>query len=208
MKIVIFGSTAGTGRHIVEQALAQGHAVAAFARDPAKLNMKHSNLTIVQGDVLNPASVEKAVRGHDAVLSTIGAAAGRSTLRTEGTREIVRAMEKAGVKRFISLSSHGVGDSWDNLTLLLKYVVVPLALRHVFADHEGQERCIRESHLDWTIARPGHLTDGPHTGAYRHGFPHTDKTVKHRISRADVADFMLRQLTDDTYLQKAPSLSY
>ncbi len=209
MKIIIFGATGGTGRKFVEQALEQGHIVTAFARNPAKLDVKNENLQIVQGDVMDSASVERAVQGQDAVLSAIGAPdKSKDPVRSEGTRNIIRAMEQAGIRRFISLSTIGVGDSREMLPFLYKYILVPLFLRHAFADHAIQENYIEQSRLDWTIIRPAALTDGNHTGAYRHGFPVSEKNLKFKISRADVADFMLKQLTDNTYLHKTPGVSY
>ena len=177
MNLLVFGSTGGTGRELLRQALDQGHTVAAFARDPAKIaDLEHANLRMVRGDVLDPAGVESAMAGQDAVLSTIGAGAERTTLREDGTRNIVEAMERTGVKRLICQSSLGVGDSRANLPLFTKYIVVSLFLRHAFADHERQEAVVRQSALDWTIVRPPYLTDGPRTGAYLHGFP-TTQTV-------------------------------
>lgn len=207
MKVAVFGSTGSIGRHLVEQALEQEHMVTAFARDPAKLEIEHANLTAVQGDALDPASVEKAVDGQDAVLCALGAGA-KGAIRTEGTRNIVRAMEKAGVSRLICLSTLGVGDSRDSLNFFWKYIMFGLLLRGAYADHVNQEDAVRESGLDWTLVRPGAFTDGGRTGEYRHGFPSADKTIKAKISRADVADFMLKQLTDRTYLKETPSLSY
>ncbi len=209
MKLIIFGATGGTGRKLVEQALEQGHAVTAFARNPAKLDIKHANLQIVQGDVMNSDSVEQAVQGQDAVLSAIGAPdKSKEPVRSEGTQNIIGAMEKAGIRRFISLSTIGIGDSREMLPFYYKYILVPLFLRHAFADHEVQENYIKESRLDWTIVRPAALTDGNRTGAYRQGFPVSEKNLKLKISRADVADFMLKQLTDDTYLHQTPGVSY
>ena len=209
MKLLIFGSTGGTGRELVKQALAAGHEVTAYARDLAKLgDMAPPRLLVVRGDVLDSAVVEKAVAGHDAVLCAIGAGAGRTTLRENGTRNIVQAMEKAGVRRLICQSSMGIGDSRANLGLLTKYVIVPVFLRHAFADHERQEAVVTASALDWTIVRPPHLKDGPHTGTYRHGFPTTDTGIQGQISRADVADFMLKQLADKTYLHRTVGVSY
>jgi len=207
MKLLIFGSTGSIGRQLVKQALEQGHSVTAFARDPAKVDIRHNNLQVVQGDVMDPASVEKAVPGHDAVLCSLGAGR-KGTVRSEGTQNIIRAMEKAGVLRFICQSTLGVGDSRDNLNVFWKYIMFGLLLRPAYADHVSQENYVRQSRLEWTIVRPGAFTDGEHTGQYRHGFPGTDKTTRLKISRADVADFMLRQLIDDTYLHKAPGLSY
>jgi putative NADH-flavin reductase len=209
MKLLIFGSTGGTGRELLKQALDQGHDVAAFARNVEKLDdINHANLQLVRGDVLDPTSVESAVAGHDAVLCAIGAGAERTTLREDGTRNIVKAMEQAGVQRLICLSSLGVGDSRANLPFFTKYIIVGIFLRHAFADHERQEAIVKRSSLDWTIVRPPHLKDGPHTGTYRHGFPTTDRQIRGGISRADVADFMVKQLTDATYLHQTPEVSY
>jgi putative NADH-flavin reductase len=207
MKLVIFGSTGSIGHQLVAQALEQGHTVTAFARNPAKIEIEHVNLTAVQGDVLDSESVKKAVDGQDAVLCSLGAGA-NGTIRSEGTRNIVRAMEKAGISRFICLSTLGVGNSRANLNLFWKHIMFGLLLRRAYADHISQEDYIKESLLDWTIVRPGAFTDGNCTGVYRHGFPSTDKTIKGKISRADVADFMLKQLTDRMYLHETPGLSY
>ena len=181
--------------------------VTAFARDPVRVDIKHANVQVIQGDVLDPASVEKAVQGYEAVLCSLGAGR-KGTVRSEGTRNIIHAMEKADVRHFICQSSLGVGDSRGNLNVFWKYIMFGLLLRPAYADHVSQENHVKKSRLDWTIVRPAAFTDGERTGQYRHGFPVTDKTTKLKISRADVADFMLKQLTDDTYLHKAPGLSY
>ena len=116
MKLIIFGSTGGTGRQIVAQALEQGHEVTAFARSPEKLDQKHEKLKVVQGNVLDFASLERAIQGQDVVLCTLGLPPmDKSNLRANGTKNIIRAMEKTGVKRFICQSSAGVGDSSDTL---------------------------------------------------------------------------------------------
>ena len=209
MKLLVLGATGGTGRELLRQALDQGHDVVAFARNLDKIgDIGHANLQKVRGDVMDPTVVESAVAGSDAVLCTIGAGANRTTLREDGTRNIVEAMEKTGVQRLICLSSLGVGDSRGNLPFFTKYIIVSVFLRHAFADHERQEAIVRRSALDWTIVRPPHLTDGPQTGTYRHGFPTTDTGIKARISRADVADFMMKQLTNITYLHQTPGVSY
>ena len=209
MKLLVFGATGGTGRELVKQALDAGHLVSAYVRDPAKItNLQHERLRVDNGDVLNSAAVKSAVARQDAILSTIGAGAGRTTVREEGTRNIVESMQETGVKRLVSLSSLGVGDSRSNLGFFTKYIIVAIFLRHAFADHERQEAVVRQSSLDWTIVRPPQLRDGPRTGVYRHGFPSTDRRIKGWISRADVADFMLSQLDDDRYLRKTPGVSY
>ena len=209
MRLVVFGATGGTGRELVMLALDQDHNVTAYARDPTKIEyIQHSNLEVVRGDVLDPPAVEQAVAGHEAVFITIGAGASRTTLREEGTRNIVEAMQRTGVKRLICQSSLGVGDSRANLTFFTKHIIVGVFLRHAFADHERQEAVVRQSSLDWTIVRPPHLKDGPRTEVYRHGFSTADKQIKGWISRADVADFMLKQLDTDTYLHQTHGVSY
>jgi len=209
MKLAIFGSTGGTGQQIVAQALKLGHAVTAFARSPEKLNQKHENLQAVKGDVMDFALVERTIQGQDAVLCALGLPPmKKTTLRANGTKNIIRAMEKTGVKRLVCQSALGVGDSSDIMPFHYKYLIVPLMLRHVFSDHEIQENYIKESQLDWIIARPGSLTNGERTGSYNHGFAVDSKTVTLKISRADVADFMLKQLTEDAYLYKTPGISY
>jgi putative NADH-flavin reductase len=209
VKLVIFGSTGGTGRQLLEQALDDGHAVTAHARSPERLGaLEHPNLSVARGDVLDAPGVERSVAGQDAVLCAIGAGPERTTLREDGTRNIVAAMERTGVSRLLCLSSLGVGDSRANLPFFTRYVIVAIFLRHAFADHERQEAVVRKSSLEWTIVRPPHLKDGPRTGEYRHGFPPTDRNIRGWISRADVADFMLGQLTDDSYIRRAPGVSY
>jgi putative NADH-flavin reductase len=212
MNLLIFGATGGTGRVLVAQALEQGHRVTAFARNPDTIKMKHKNLAVVQGDILDYASVERAVKGQDAVLSALGTKAlRRNTTISDGTRNIITAMEKYGVKRFVFESSLSIGDSKPQqrqLPLFFNVIIMPLFFRNIAQDKEIQEHYIMQSTLDWVIVRPAVLTNGPRTGVYRSEFSAIDTSVKGKISRADVADFMLRQLTDDTYVHKTPSLSY
>ena len=209
MKVIIFGSTGPTGRQVVTQALEQGHDVTAFARSPENIDQKHEKLQVEKGDVLDFAAVERALQGQDAVICTLGLPPkDKSNLRANGTKNIIRAMEKTGIKRFICQSSYGVGDTSETLPFLMKYLIVPFILHRAFADHEVQENYIKESQLDWIIARPAALTDGEHTGSYQHGFTAENKTVTFKISRADTADFMLKQLADNNYLHRTPSISY
>jgi putative NADH-flavin reductase len=207
MNLLIFGATGSIGRQLVEQALNQGHVATAFVRDPAKLTIQHPNLKIVQGDVTNATSVEQAMQGQEAVLCALGAGR-KGQVRSEGTKHILRAMEKAGIRRFVCETTLGAGDSRGNLNFFWKYIMFGMLLREAYADHEVQEQYIRQSRLDWTIVRPGAFTDGPLTGSYQHGFSGTDKSIRLKISRADVADFMLKQLSDSHYLRKTPGLSY
>lgn len=209
MKLLIFGSTGSIGQQLVKQALAQGHSITAFARNPAKLDIQHANLNIVQGDVMNLPAVEQTIQGQDAVICALGSGKNlTSTIRSQGTQNIIQAMEKSSIKRFICQSTLGTGDSWGNLNFYWKYIMFSFLLKKIFADHQLQEEYVRQSNLDWTIVRPGAFVEGKRTGNYRHGFSGNDKTSQLKISRADVADFILKQLSDHSYLGKTPSLSY
>lgn len=151
-------------------------------------------------------SVENAVRNQDAVLYALGDGR-KGKIRAAGTRNIIEAMEKTGVRRLVCESTLGVGDSRENLNFFWKYVMFGLFLRAAYADHEKQEKYIRESNLDWIIVRPSAFTDGERTGEYGHGFSAIEKGMTLKISRADVADFMLKQLTEGVYLRKTPGIS-
>jgi nucleoside-diphosphate-sugar epimerase len=154
MKVLIFGSTGSIGLEVVQQALEQGHTVTAFARNPAKLNLKHENLKVVQGDVLNLAVVEQAVQGQDAVLCVLGSGGKRKgTIRSEGTQQIIRAMEKAGVRRFICQTTLGIGDSQGNLDFFWKYIMFGLLLREVHRSCHSRELCeTKQPELDYRPA--------------------------------------------------------
>ena len=210
MKLLIIGATGGTGRALVEQALAQGHSVTAFVRNSRKVRTTHEHLTIAEGNVLDYDSVERAVIGKDAVLSALGHKRWiiPTTILSEGTSNIIRAMEKHGVKRFYCETSLGVGNSRCRLGLYHTLFVIPFIIYFYFRDKERQERLIKESSLDWVIVRPAQLTNGKKRGVYRHGKDIGSYIFTARISRADVADFMLRQLTDDSYLRQTPGVSY
>ena len=209
MKLIIFGSTGTVGRQLVDQALCLGHEVTTVARNPEELEIEHAERTpaLVQGDVLDPDSLERVMPGHDAVLCALGAGR-RGTVRSIGTRNILRVMEGAGIRRLVGLSTLGVGDSAGNMNFFWKNIMFGWFLKEAFADHVEQERYIKESDLDWVIVRPAAYTDGPATGKYKHGFAATERGLKLKISRADVAGFVLKQLKDDTYLRQTPGLSY
>ncbi|ACB51119.1 hypothetical protein cce_1769 [Crocosphaera subtropica ATCC 51142] len=209
MKLVVFGATGNVGQQVVKQALEQGHEVTGFARNPLKLDIKHPKLTLFQGDVMDSARVEQALQGQDIVVCTLGSGKKLSgTVRSQGTQNIILAMKKCGMKRLICQTTLGLGESWGSLNFYWKYIMFGFILRNVFADHQQQEETVQNSGLEWTIIRPAAFIDGVRTGQYRHGFPGTDKTSKLKITPADVADFILKQLVNDFYLYQAPSLSY
>ena len=217
MKLAIFGATGATGQCLVEQALDQGYDVTAFARNPLALTTRHAHLSIVTGDVFRPANVEEAVANQEAVLCALG---GHDRLRVAlskhprqpglcsvGTRNILDAMKKYDVSRLICLSAWGVGDSKGRLPFVFKHIILPLLMKEEYEDKEAQEQFIRQSNLDWTIIRPARLTNGPHTGSYRMNSI-LEFSGQSSISRADVADSMLKQLTDSTFRQQCLEVSY
>lgn len=207
MRLAIFGATGGTGRCLVAQALEQGHEVVAFARNPASVGVAHERLRVLRGDALDPAQVAEAVAGREAVLCALGAPNEPGTAVLSGaTRNILAAMEEAGVGRLVCETTAGLGDSRERVGFVFRRIIVPLTLKHVFADKEVQEDLIRRSKVDWVIVRPTRLTDGPQTGRYRVG---TDLklSASAAVSRADVADFMLRNVTGGEYVGKAPTIS-
>ncbi len=212
MKLLVFGATGGTGSHVVQQGLAKGFEVTAFVRDPSKLKITHPNLKIVQGDVLKPESIDKVMKGQDAVICCLGAPVTKAgTLRSAGTKNILGSMVKSGVHRFICQASLGYGDSTsilDFTPFIFRKVIVPLLLKKTFDDHLLQETFIKQSNLDWTIIRPGTLTNGQMTGNYKQGFEYTDSSLKVKISRADVAQHLTTQVSNPSSYHKVIGLSY
>jgi len=208
MKITIFGATGSVGRHLVEKSLAQGHQVTAFARNPYALQIEHPNLLLFSGDVLDQRSVSFAIKGAEGVMICLGSAKLTGRLRSDGTRNIINAMEQHGVKRLICQSSLGAGDSRANLNFFWKYLMFGMLLRFVMKDHEIQEAMVRKSKLDWTIIRPAAFIDDANGKGYKHGFAANDRKLTLKIARSDVAEFMLKQINDNIYLRQSPGLSY
>ncbi|QMW06460.1 NAD(P)-dependent oxidoreductase [Spirosoma foliorum] len=208
MQLLVVGATGGTGKQAVEQALQRGYYVTAFVRDPAKLAIKHPNLTVLTGDVLKPDTLLHAVRRQDAVFCALGSRPGQNNpVVADGTKNLITAMRQAGVRRLLVVSSLGVGTSYEEASLPSKFFI-KLVLKGVIAEKEIQEQAIRQSKLDWVIARPTRLTNGPLTGKYRLGehLPFSLFALP-KISRADVAAFLLDQLDKDEYLGKAVTIT-
>lgn len=202
MHIALFGATGGTGRQVLDQGIAQGHCIAALVRDPAKLP-DQPGLTKVRGDVLDPEPVSQCVTGADAVICVLGSHGRQDPIEARGTERIIDAMRASGVRRFIVVTSLGVGDSRPRLSWPVR-LMMDVMLGPIMRAKEAQETLVKASGLDWTIVRPGGLTNGPRTGSYRLD---EDPSVKPgRVSRADVADFVLRQLADDSFLHRTPAV--
>jgi uncharacterized protein YbjT (DUF2867 family) len=208
MKVIVFGATGNIGRLTVERLLADGHTVTAFARHPRTLDLDHPGLRHWAGDARDADAVKRAVRGQDAVMITLGAGTSRkSTIRSAGTLNVVGAMQAHGVRRLICQSTLGAHESWDNLNFFWKRIMFGLLLRPVFHDHELQEHLVRASGLDWTIVRPSAFADGPATGRFKEGFSADERGLSLKIARADIADFLRRQVTDRSYMHRAVGIS-
>jgi putative NADH-flavin reductase len=204
MKLLVFGASGKTGREVVRQALARGYAVTAFVRQTSRLPIAHANLRLVAGEISNPEAIARVVAGQTAVISTLGVGQPMThdPAVIEGVRAIARAAEQASVERLLYLSFIGVHDSRDAAGFVLRQLATTL-LRHEVADHEVKEAAIIASFVDWTIVRPPKLTNGRLTAAYRVGEDIRARSPLPLMSRADVADFMLRQLTDAAFIRKA-----
>jgi putative NADH-flavin reductase len=192
MKLIVFGATGNTGRCLVDLALAQGHSVTSFARDPGATSNSRPGLTVVRGDVLDRTAVEQAIAGQEAVLSALG---GRtldpSTVISQGTGHIIRGMEMHAVRRIVVILASGI----------ISKNIAPMFI-NVNAEHRRILEMLQNSQLDWIAACPPYIRDHPFTGSYT---LHTDQMPADRmqISKFDLADFMLRQLHSDTYLRRA-----
>ena len=208
LRVLVIGATGGTGRQLVQQALALGHQVTAFVRDPARLQIQHANLRVAKGNVLDYASVESAMRGQNAVLSALGHTRFLypKRIHSDGMRNILRAMKACDVPRLICETALGIGSSVGRLGLPHTFFILPLILPFYMWDKLRQEELIIASDLDWVIVRPGVLTSGP-ARSYRHGPDVGSYLWPRLISRADVADFMLKQLADARYLGTAPGVA-
>jgi putative NADH-flavin reductase len=208
MKTTVFGASGRTGREVVQQALARQHVVTAFVRNPAAFDLQHEHLRVVHGDITAYGDVERAVDGRDAAISALGP----RTLLTRvpalvaGVGNIVSAMEKCGVRRLVYISALGVGDSEAAQNAAFRWLIRPVLLGRDYADHEANEQAIRRSNLEWVIVRPARLVDRPRTGQYQVDLNLSATFPFGRIGRADVADFILKQLTDTPFLRRAPGL--
>jgi putative NADH-flavin reductase len=163
---------------------------------------------VLRGNVLDPEAVEAAVAGQDAVLSALGTRSTKpTTLFSASTANLVSSMKNHGVRRLVCLTGVGTGDSKGHVGFLYDRVFLPLVLRNLYEDKERQEEILRGSALEWVIVRPARLTNKRATGEYQ-VFLSGDSYKATTISREDVADFMLAQLTEDRYVHKTPVISY
>lgn len=208
MNVLVVGATGKTGVQIVTQAVAQGHQVTALVRDPDKAKGALPGARLVRGDIRAAGPVAEAVAGQDAVVSALGSAVTlrRQSLLSDGTQALIDAMKQAGMRRLVCITGVGAGDSRGHGGLLYDWVLRPVVLRQVYADKDRQEEVVRASGLDWVLVRPGLLTDGPRTGTYR-ALTDLSGVRKATVSRADVADFVLKQLAGTEFVGQTPLLT-
>ncbi len=208
MKLAIFGGTGRTGLHLVSQALEQGHQVTVLARNPAKMTIKNVGLSVIQGNVKDQAAVEKTITGADAVLSVMGPTSNKPLMEvSQGTANIIAAMKKLGCKRLIVTSGAGVGDPKDEPKLINHIISLALKLtaKNVLADMQKAVDIVRDSDLEWTVVRLPMLTDNPKPSEIFVGY--VGKGMGPRIARRDIAEFILKQVEDRTYLRASPAIS-
>jgi putative NADH-flavin reductase len=210
-KLLVIGASRGIGLETVKAALLAGHSVRALARSAASIPIQDAGLEKVSGDALDSDTIRNALKDVNAVVQTLGvdisprAIFERTTLFSQSTRILVDAMKAADVERLIAVTGLGAGDSRGHGGLLYNAVVFPLLLKRVYDDKDLQEWIIKSSGLDWTIVRPGLLTKRPATGRYR--VLTTSKDWRFgTISRADVADFLVRQIDDRALIGTTPLL--
>jgi putative NADH-flavin reductase len=210
MKLAIIGGTGKTGKELLKQGLAAGHHITALVRNPKKVKIQHPNLKVIQGNVLNVADLETIFKEKDAVLSALGHKRflGPSNILSQGTENILQAMKTDKVSRFICITSMGINDNKYRLGLYYTLFVIPFIVFFYFRDKAKQELLILESDLNWTIVRPGQMTNGRKRMPYKEGASLGSYILTKMISRSNVADFMLKQLIEKTYFRKTVCVTY
>lgn len=207
-RLAVFGSTGLTGRKIAEIALERGNLVTALVRNAARLGELASRVDVVEGDVLDPSAVEKAVLRSDAVLSALGHAKGSpANLETIALGNIVASMRKNGVRRLVVLANTAVPDAADRPTTSQTFVrgLLKMFRGRIYDDSLSKARVVEGSDLDWTMVRASLLTNAPPTGKYRVG--RMDSGAELRISRSDLAEFMLNCAMEGKYIRERPYVS-
>ena len=209
MNVIVFGASGRTGRLVVEQALEKGHAVTAFVRNPTAFSKEalglaaHPKLRVLAGDVLDAAAVAEALEGQQGVISAIGPRPKESVnICSVSARNIIAGMKRHGVSRLVCITS-----SSDFQGFLFEQIVKPIFLKQAYEDKEQQEAQIFKSGLDWTIVRPGILRDGPRTGRYRLAVSTMPK-AGWRVTRGDLAEFIVRELKRSDYVHQAITIAY
>ena len=209
MRILIIGATRGIGLQVLQQALAHDHDITVLARVPQKVTVEHERLKVIEGDIRDNRAVGSAAEGQDVVISCVGIMPTRKPVSvfSEGIKNVLESMEKNGVRLLISVTGIGAGDSSGHGGFFYDKIFQPLLLKAIYEDKDREEALIKDSKVNWIIVRPGFLTNGPETGKYRALIDMKDVKAG-KISRADVAHFILNQLDSSEYLGQTPLLTY
>jgi putative NADH-flavin reductase len=209
MKLLVIGATRGIGRRLIDLALEESHTVTALVRDPGRLPVSHDRLRVIKGDIRDREAANRAVKDQDAVCITIGVHPTRKpvTVFSEGTKTVIEALTHLAVNQLICVTGIGAGDSKNHGGFFYDRIFNPFLLKTIYEDKDRQEALVRNSNLEWVIVRPGFLTNGPLTGTYR-VLVDLEGVVARKISRADVAHFILSEIKDKAYLSKTPLLTY
>lgn len=208
MKIVVIGATGVLGSRITNELLAAGHEVTAFARRSSAFTGWDGRPVRVDGDALDPEAVRAVVKDQDAVVVALGSGMSRkSKIRSQGTLNVIRAMQVHGVQRLICQSTLGARDSWSTLNFFWKHIMFGGLLRPMFKDHELQEQMVEASGLDWTIVRPSAFDKSPRTGQYIEDVQNDRRGLRLKITLGDIAGFVARQIEDKRYLHRAVGIS-
>lgn len=208
--IAVLGANGGIGKRVVLKALDEGHHVTAILRTTAKLNIRHANLTVVQGDVNEPECLIKELKGLHSVISAIGKNSfKKTTLYSKGNGNVLWAMNEAGINRvfFISAAGLDINPTHSPLVKFVTRLILQPLLRNMYADLREMERVVKESGVDYTIVRPPRLTNNPETGKYRIEIDHPLANGK-KISRADVAHFIVSNLVNESIYKATVEIGY
>jgi uncharacterized protein YbjT (DUF2867 family) len=215
-KILVVGSTGGSGRAAVERLLAEGHEVTAFSRHADRMDLRSDRLRFINADAMNPADLDAAVPGHDAVIVTLGIsenplrvrllgpARTPKDVRSTGTRNVIAAMRKHGVRRLVVQTTYGVGETRDRLRPM-DALFFALLLHPQIVDTAKQNQLVHESGLDWVIVQPVHLTDDAEDVMPFVSI--TGDTKKMKVSRNSVARFLTRAATTSNFVHREVAIS-
>jgi|SRR5579863_1473450 len=208
MKVLVLGATGGVGQHVVKQLLSRGHNVTALIRNPEGLKSAPTNMKIIRGDVLDRRALSAAVDGQDAVIYAVGInSIGPTTLFSDSTRILLDLMQNSGVKRLVCVTGIGAGETKGHGGFFYDHIIYPLFAKNRYQDKDRQEKMIRNSGLDWVIVRPAPFHEGRHNGPLEEVTDVEGVTLR-RISRQEVAQFVVDQLTDDLFLRQTPFIGH
>lgn len=209
LSVLVVGATSPTGLEILRQAPHESITVRAMARHPEGLIEWIKRIEVVEGNVLDPSSLCMALRGVDVVISALGSRANSkpANLLSLGTQNLISAMGASSARRLLCITGIGAGDSRGHGGFFYDRLILPSVLRSVYADKEQQENLVKASDLDWVLVRPSWLTNGRRTGNYAEITAFAPAQKMHAISRADVADFLIREAVEPRYHRRVVNLS-